>query len=67
MNIDDVYFGKSELFFGVHVKTTFVLTSAVHFKIWKLVESKTILHIHVASSLWFAHYGMGNMRGVLNY
>ena len=30
MNIKDVYFGKSEMFYDVHVNKVFVLTSNVY-------------------------------------
>ena len=36
MNIKDVDFGKSELFFDGHVKLVFVLTSIVQFNAWTL-------------------------------
>ena len=36
MNINDVYFGKSETSFDVHVKVAFVLTSTIQFNICKL-------------------------------
>ena len=36
MNIEDVHFGRSEMFFDVQVKMIFVLTPTVQYKIWTL-------------------------------
>ena len=51
MNIKDVDFGKSELFFDGHVKMVFVLTSIVLFNVWTLFNFKGIVCIYVARNM----------------
>ena len=46
MNINNVHFGRSEIFFDVFVRTAkFVLASAVQFNIWTLSNFKLYLCI----------------------
>ena len=70
MNIGDVYFGKREIYFDVHVKPTFVLASTVKINIvdfwgilYKYVGRNMGYFTHskckVAGLLRFAHFGMG--------
>ena len=63
------------MFSHAHVKTTFVLTSIVHFYIWIISNIQGILCLHVVRNIgqftysrckvtslsWFAHFGTRNL------
>ena len=52
MTINDVYFGRSKIFFDVLVKMAkSVLTSAIQFNIWTLSNSKLFLYVDVVRNM----------------
>ncbi len=62
MNINDVNFGKSGLFFDVCVKIVFVLTSAIQFNIYSLYNFQEPLCIYVARNMGqFTYYKVASL------
>ena len=77
MNIGDVYFGKREIYFDVHVKPTFVLASTVKLILLIFGEFSTNMWVetwdilHTPNARWLAYYGLHILAWefveVLNY